>query len=813
MTVTDEQTTAEDALEDADLAATESDVDAGVDDDEEGEPEELSPYRTAFALVFPVLGTAVMAGGVFTGVDPRIYAAIAGVLGMGLGLVVSRTRNPLLSNVLTVVGLFAIGLLLIGPGNIANAGDLASEAAAEGDLTRPPLPFSAGWRAITSWLMGIVGFTTVWLGVVVKKRSLALLVPLPFAAIAGISVPDDQQVASGVVVLVLFALGLGVLSSINSFEGSERPPLSYELRKLAKSLPVIAVITGMLIGLAQTDFLFPDPQIDPAEEPQQPDTVPLSEVEDRVLFEVGPDVESGDAELTVSGPWRMGSLSVYDGEAWLLPALVTNEFEDIPNNGIIDDELVGRLGVRARFRIFGLGGTVLPGLPLSAVIQSSGVDLAYDANTNNVRVASGTIRSGQVYRIAAAALPSVDDLRGLGASIDYEPELLELTEIPDPPPAVQALLTEAITSFDNQWDRFDFIRTYILDEVVAAGAGEPVAIPPARVQEILGGTFEASPYEIVAMQAMVGRWLGIPSRIGFGFDGGDLNGEVLEVRPKHGASFVEVNFPGFGWLPVIGTPAQAKPTVGTDPGQQQVDPNIVPSDDTAVQIYLPTLLAPPSTLTQQIQIGVLVAVVLALLAFAAYLAIPAIRKARLRSARRAAARADGPRARIALAYAEWRDHAADFGFRFPNDTPLMFLSRFIEDPEHTELAWLVTRTLWGDLRDDADDRQAAAAEELSRALRRRLSSAQPGSMRFVAAVSRISLREPFAPATDLTRRDPGAGPASPPDDGDGDGPAGGRRRLRRRPATTAEAGDRGRPEEIPPTVLVEEERERVPTPT
>ena len=63
-----------------------------------------------------------------------------------------------------------------------------------------------------------------------------------------------------------------------------------------------------------------------------------------------------------------------------------------------------------------------------------------------------------------------------------------------------------------------------------------------------------------------------------------------------------------------------------------------------------------------------------------------------------------PSARIALAYAEFRDVATDYGFSHPSDTPLMYLERFIDDDEHTELAWLVTRVLWGDLQDDAEPR-------------------------------------------------------------------------------------------------------------
>ena len=63
----------------------------------------------------------------------------------------------------------------------------------------------------------------------------------------------------------------------------------------------------------------------------------------------------------------------------------------------------------------------------------------------------------------------------------------------------------------------------------------------------------------------------------------------------------------------------------------------------------------------------------------------------------------------------------DYGYRTPGDTPLMFLDRFTDDAEHTELAWLVTRCLWGDRQHDVDDLTASACEELSRALRRRLS--------------------------------------------------------------------------------------------
>jgi hypothetical protein len=116
----------------------------------------------------------------------------------------------------------------------------------------------------------------------------------------------------------------------------------------------------------------------------------------------------------------------------------------------------------------------------------------------------------------------------------------------------------------------------------------------------------------------------------------------------------------------------------------------------------------------------LIVVPVLLLLLLAYVTFPILRKARYRARRRAAAMAAGPRPRIALAYAEWRDLATDFGFRHETDTPLMFLDRFGPDEEHTELAWLTTRALWGDLQGSLTPQLASTAEELSKALRRRM---------------------------------------------------------------------------------------------
>ena len=146
---------------------------------------------------------------------------------------------------------------------------------------------------------------------------------------------------------------------------------------------------------------------------------------------------------------------------------------------------------------------------------------------------------------------------------------------------------------------------------------------------------------------------------------------------------------------------------------------------------------------QRTLIGILI---LALLAWLGWLGFPFLRKSVARTRRRNRALDLGPRARVALAYADWRDWATDYGYAYAADTPLMFVQRFPEDEEHREFAWLVTRCLWGDMQEEIDEHIAASCEELSRSLRRRLAAAHPGAVRFVAAFSRLSQRNPYSPS-------------------------------------------------------------------
>lgn len=712
------------------------DVELQEDDQDLVDIPDVPLKRLAAVVAFPTLAAAAMAGGVFEGLSARLWASLTGCVGIAIAYFVFKIRRVMFMNIIIVVSLFIAGMiptfLAADLGSILNIGEFVNKAIEEGNVNRPPVPFDLGWRAILGWLMSGIGFASLWVAAELRKPAMALLVPMPILAITAISVPKNAQLPTAMVCLVLFAIGLGLLSSTR-LEGDEdeKPTIGYELRRAARALPMIGAVTGVLYLLAQTNFLFPPPIIDPTQTAQKPKQIPISKVPDRVLFTV---------ESRVTGPWRMGSLDVYDGKDWRLPPFAENRIGEVPESGIVETGL--QPGVSATFVIKDLGGAVLPGLPNLVGIKAEGPFLAYDRRTGNIRLTSGVAQNGLKYTVVAATVPTIEVLRGATGKVPRDIEKFKEMPNSPPPPAVQDLMSR-IPQGASPWDKLDFVRQEFLKTVKASGAGTPVEVLPAKVQDMLVGSKTGTPFEIVAGQAMLARWVGVPSRIGYGFDLGDDVGGVREVRPKHGASYLEVYFPGFKWLPVIGTPLQAKGSVASE--NSQFNPNVLPSDDIAVRLFVPVATKPRGYLFEQIRAVMLVVLPIVAVLLLIYYTFPALHKAWRRSRRRSWATANGTKARIAVAYAEWRDLCTDFGYRYDADTPLMFLDRVAEDEEHTELAWLVTRTLWGDLRHEVKENDALAAEELAKSLRKRMSQGHQITLRLIAGVSRLSLKYPYAP--------------------------------------------------------------------
>ena len=694
---------------------------------EEGAPS-APPLLTCASALLATAAFGWVAGSVFDGLLPRLIGLLGAVLGVAVVYLSTRVRNPSLVQYGGAAVAVVIGALLVVPftGDGTSLPSLVVEAVRGGGLGQPPVAFDPGWRFLLLVTVALLGEACAGLALSLDKPRSAALLVLPFVVGGSLLQPPETEVLATLVALLLLVGSLAVsfgadLAAEGAGDGR------FELRRLARGAVALVLLGGALFGTAQVGFLFPPPSAQDVVPPMRPPTPPAAP--DRVLFTV-----TADRPTT----WRLGTLDVYDGTAWLTPPF------DVSTLVPVDGDIPARAGdtrgplpgdrITARISVGDLPGKALPGLANPVAVRG-GPRVEYDPRTQALRTAGTRPRRGTSYDVVAAAPATGSVLSKAGAPSEAAQPFLD---VPPPPPEVTELLAQAPT---ETFARLQFVRRAYFAKVVAAGAGNPVDVPPSRVAEMLAGQ-EATPYEITAGEVLLARWAGVPSRIGYGWFGGEEKGAgTWEIRPRHGATWLEAYFEGSGWVPIVGTPPRAR--ASTAAGQRNDDPSVRPTDELALVVYVPveqSSVRLAYVFVRYYALRALPFIVLVGLLAAFY---PAVVKALRRTARRRAAARLGPRARIAAAYAELRDSLTDLGLAGPAVTPLELLGRVEPDAEHRELAWLVTRTLWGDLSRDVQPGDVEGAETMSRSVGRRLRSAQPGLSRMAALASRASLSNPW----------------------------------------------------------------------
>jgi hypothetical protein len=692
----------------------------------------VSPFLASSAAFLATAGAGWMLGGVFTGTFARLVGVTAALLGAGMVWASHKTRTPVALQFLVLPLSVVVGAILVAPdatGGTANLPSLIVEALKSGGLSSPPVPFDPGWRFLMVVLVSSVAVTAASAALAMGRPRLAVFIPAP-VAVAGILVqPRGSELLSVGVALALTIGGLAIAFGADlATQGSTGS--AFELRRFGRAGAMIAGLVVVLVVASQIGILFPAEQESKVIPPKRPETPPASR--DRVVFRV---------KSPVSLPWRLGVLDVYDGTAWLTPPFDPHRFVTVPPTSRIPGARTNvppDKQVAVEFEVTDLEGRVVPdvGSPLAWENAPKGAEI--DPRTDQFRL-PGRVRGGTKYTVRAAAPP---DAGALIAAAAPRRAMHEFLTVPKPPPEVEQLLAQ-IPPGVPLYERLQFVRTKFYETVIAAGAGKPVNVPPSRVADMLAGK-EASPYEITAAEALLARWAGIPARIGYGYYGGEQkDGGVLEIRPKHGAMWLEAWFEGSGWVPIVGRPPRAKSSLSQN--QKNDEPTIRPTDELGAVVYVPIRLQRITLLYLLVQYWLaksappLAALLLTCVFYTGLLKIAR------RTRRRIWAGRLGPRERVGVAYADFRDLAIDFNFGHPSMTPIEFLDVTVDDPDHTHLAWLVTRVLWGDLRRDVRSEDAEQAELYARTLRRRLAGGQSALMRTLAFASRVSLKDPYDP--------------------------------------------------------------------
>nr|WP_290669446.1 transglutaminase domain-containing protein [Ardenticatena sp.] len=179
--------------------------------------------------------------------------------------------------------------------------------------------------------------------------------------------------------------------------------------------------------------------------------------------------------------------------------------------------------------------------------------------------AKSPLVTGDTYT-AVAAIPDPDEQSLRQAGTDYPPEIAEhYTRLPPTvPPEVAQLARELTEGLDTPYDKAKaierYLRTIPYDETIPA--------PPPGEDGVYYFLFDIRAgycdYYASAMAVML-RTLGIPARIAQGYSQGRLinpDANVYEVRGTNAHTWVEVYFPGFGWIefePTAAEPALNRP--------------------------------------------------------------------------------------------------------------------------------------------------------------------------------------------------------------------------------------------------------------
>lgn len=698
----------------------------------------IDPLRTSVAAFLAAAAAGWMCAGLFRGPFPRVVALIGPVIGAGLVALSYRTRRPSLVQYLALpAGVLAGTLLVIAEttGGSANLPGLVAEAIRTGGVAQPPIPFDPGWRFILVVLTTGLAAAAASLAIGSERPRLATFVALPLVFAGALIQPKAGMLLTTGVSVALIVASLAVAYGVElAREGATSG--RFEIRRLGRGLGVVALLLLILFGLSRAGFLFPERERDQEIPPKRPESQPPQA--DRVLFTVRSDRP---------GPWRLGVLDVYDRTAFLLPPYRTSRLVEVRGT-----DLPASLGasdgqpappadgerVRATFEVRDVEGHVIPTLAgAERLRRETGFAVQFDPRTQMLRLPESRARQGMRYTVEAPPPPTAEQLAAAPPPPQVIRELF-VDGMPAPPVEVAALLRGAPPR--NAFERLQFVRNAFYAKVVAKGAGNPVDVPPSRVADMLGG-LPASPYEITAAEVMLARWAGIPARIGYGFYAGEKDGDVWSVRPKHGSTWLEAYFHGVGWVPVIGTPPRAQTSISQD--EQQQDPAIRPTEELALLVYVPIRLESIRLAFVVVRYWLGVVLPFAIAALLVYAFYPGAVKAARRFRRHRWASGRDPEHAVLAAYAEFRDAATDLNIGDPTATPLAFLGSIADDAEHRQLAWLVTRALWGDLTRDLRPQDAEAAEDMARSVARRVRRAQPAIARAIAFGSRASLRDPY----------------------------------------------------------------------
>lgn len=530
--------------------------------------------RTLLTLALLLLAgtTGAAFGRIFAGLAPTARLVIAAGLAVLIGALFHRRHLALSVAASGVVLLVLLGVLVfprttwyfLPTGATVDSllralGNLGQRAVEE-TTPAPALPalFSASLIAVWS-----AAYAAHALAVRAASPILALVPPAALLGFANVVAEDGARPAY-VAVFLLAALGVAFSAGIFQL-GAWGPilprrsaaalhitagPTGRLARRLAVAVTAVAVLLpGLLPGFGAAAML----DIDGGGE--RVAISPLVDIRPNLLRT--PALELFTVESDRGAYWRLQSLDEYTGRFWRSSDPQAAHGTAIGSQAALPNPATSRVGriLSQRFELDRLGGDRLPAAFMPVGVSAPGADLRHDPN-RTVLLSPGGIPENLEYTVTSNVLvPTVGEL---DRQFDFSVADPRYTALPDDTPdeifAVADEMTRGTsTPFRAALAIQNYLRNFTYDVNVATEHDYDDIIEFLRLQRGYCQQFAAT-------MAVLLRALGYPARVAVGF----LNGQqdeagVFHVTTQEAHAWVEMYFPGFGWLPFEPTPGRQNP--------------------------------------------------------------------------------------------------------------------------------------------------------------------------------------------------------------------------------------------------------------
>jgi transglutaminase-like putative cysteine protease len=277
-------------------------------------------------------------------------------------------------------------------------------------------------------------------------------------------------------------------------------------------------------------------------------------------------IPAGDPRNFMGVKWRGVALDSFDGRHWyndntdqvMFPPASYHRFIVPPGKGVLNRP---RRILRYRVLLSSVSTDVLFAAAVPEEIFGRFRMLSLD-QTRSLHNPQHFGSPVQYEVISQVGMPSPGQLRAAPAHYSEEMRFLYLRLPPQLDPRIKELAQTLTAHATNNYDRAIAIRDYLRDHFTYTL--NPAGIQPNHpissfLFQVKKGYCE---YFASAMAVML-RTLGIPARIVNGFQTGSYNtiGKDFVVLARDAHRWVEVYFPGYGWIPFDPTPPNPYPVI------------------------------------------------------------------------------------------------------------------------------------------------------------------------------------------------------------------------------------------------------------